>query len=191
MNPRRLATILLVPFMSVLLALVAADPAWAVTLQQKIAVLTSWTQPTSTSYNAWNAARQNQGAWTAYRFDWSTDYCSDSPDQPLGFDFRLPCWHHDFGYRNFKTVGTFDANKSRIDDTFYFDLRTKCGTYNIFVRSACYSLAWTYYQAVKTFGNLAVSPTDLASASKQRTAGLAAQAAAERAAKLDAAANAH
>src|SRR5215813_13823960 len=138
MIPRRLATILLVPVASVLLTLAAATPAWAVTLQQKIAVLTSWTQPTTTSYNAWNSARQNQGAWTAYHFNWSTDYCSDSPDQPLGFDFRLPCWHHDFGYRNFKAVGTFATNKSRIDDTFYFDLRSKCATYNIFVRPACY-----------------------------------------------------
>jgi phospholipase A2-like protein len=57
---------------------------------------------TAASYNAWNSARQNQSAWSAYAFDWSTDYCSSSPDQPLGFDFRIPCWHHDFGYRNYR-----------------------------------------------------------------------------------------
>ena len=49
----------------------------------------------------------------SYGFDWSTDYCSASPDQPLGFDFRLSCWRHDFGYRNYKAVGAFPANKSR------------------------------------------------------------------------------
>ena len=107
------------------------------------------------AYNAWNSARLNQAAWTEYAFDWSTDYCSTSPDQPLGFDFRLPCRRHDFGYRNYRAIGQFPANKSRIDDAFYFDLRAKCATYNVFVRRACYSLAWTYYQAVQAFGGLA------------------------------------
>ena len=110
------------------------------TIEQKLAVLSSWTQPNSTSYNGWNAARLNQGAWAEYAFDWSTDFCSTSPDQPLGFDFRLPCWHHDFGYRNYKAMNQFSANKSRIDDTFYFDLKTKCATYNVFVRAP--ATAW-------------------------------------------------
>ncbi len=188
---RRLVTLLLVPITAVLLALAVAAPASAVTIEQKVAVLTSWTQPSTSSYNAWNAARQNQGAWTVYGFDWSTDYCSDSPDQPLGFDFRIPCWHHDFGYRNFKAVGTFAANKPRLDDMLYFDLRAKCATYNVFVRSACYSLAWTYYQAVKAFGSIAASNADLAAAASLKTSGLAAQAAAQRAAALDRTANAH
>jgi hypothetical protein len=156
------------------MALVVAAPARAVTAAEKLAVLNSWTQPNSTSYNAWNSARQNQAAWAAYGFDWSTDYCSDSPDEPLGFDFRIPCWHHDFGYRNYKAVGQFAANKSHVDDMFYFDLKTKCATYNIFVRPACYSLAWTYYQAVKAFGS--ASPTAIAAAATLKTAGLKAQA---------------
>ena len=100
-----------------------------------------------------------------------------SPDQPLGFDFRLPCHRHDFGYRNFKLVSAFDANKSRIDDSFYFDLRTVCARYNAFVRPACYSLAWTYYQAVKTFGSLVVSQVDLDRAAKIKAEGLARQSA--------------
>jgi Prokaryotic phospholipase A2 len=118
--------------------------------------------PTAASYNAWNGARLNRAPWQSYRFDWSTDYCSASPDKPLGFDFTLPCWHHDFGYRNYKDVGTFPANKARVDDTFYADLRRLCTTYSTLVRPACYSLAWTYYAAVHTFGSLAaVKQTDI------------------------------
>jgi len=174
----RLTTVLLTPLVGITLALVAATPVEAATLEQKIAVLSDWSQPNATSYNNWNAGRLNQGAWTDYGFDWSTDYCSASPDQPLGFDFRLPCHRHDFGYRNFKLVSAFDANKSRIDDSFYFDLRTVCARYNAFVRPACYSLAWTYYQAVKTFGSLAaVSQADLDKAAKLKAEGLARQSA--------------
>jgi hypothetical protein len=143
-------------------------------------VLSTWTQATTTSYNSWNSARLNQAAWADYAFDWSTDYCSSSPDQPLGFDFRLPCYRHDFGYRNYKAMNEFSANKSRIDDSFYFDLKTKCATYSIWVRSACYSLAWSYYQAVRTFGGAAVSTADLNRAAKLKQDGLTAQARANR-----------
>jgi hypothetical protein len=170
MKHRRLA-VLAIPLASLLLTLGLASPALAVTVDQKLATLSSFTQANAASYNAWNAARQNQGAWADYGFDWSTDYCSDSPDQPLGFDFRLPCWHHDFGYRNYKSVGQFPANKSRIDSYFYYDLKTKCATYNVFVRPACYSLAWTYYQAVVNFGSVAVSQTDLDKAAALKAQG--------------------
>ncbi len=137
------------------------SPATAAGIDEKLAFMSSWSQPTATSYDAWNAARQHQSDWASYGFDWSTDYCSTSPDQPLGFDFRLSCQRHDFGYRNYKAVGQFPANKSRIDDAFYRDLKAKCATYNAFVRPACTSLAWTYYQAVSAFGNVVVSDADL------------------------------
>lgn len=128
----------------------------------KLAVLSSFTQTSVTSYNSWNSARQNQGAWSAYGFDWSTDYCSSSPDNPLGFDFKLSCARHDFGYRNYKAVGAFDANKSRLDSALYEDLKRKCATYSSVVRPACTALAWTYYQAVAVFGSFAaVSDADL------------------------------
>ena len=104
---RRLTTVLLAPVAGIALALTVAAPAAAVTSAQKLSVMSSWSQPNSASYNAWNSARQNQASWAAYGFDWSTDYCSSSPDQPLGFDFRLPCQHHDFGYRNYKAMGAF------------------------------------------------------------------------------------
>ncbi|MFC7529686.1 phospholipase [Actinoplanes sp. GCM10030250] len=141
----------------------------------KPAVLSSFTQTSVSSYNSWNAARQNQGAWSAYGFDWSTDYCSASPDNPLGFDFKLSCYRHDFGYRNHKAIGTFAANKSRVDSAFYSDLKRKCATYSSVVRPACTSLAWTYYQAVSVFGSVAaVTSADIDRAAKIKAAALAA-----------------
>ncbi|MBX6383577.1 MAG: phospholipase [Microbispora sp.] len=132
-------------------------PAHAVTLEQKVAVLSSFTQPTAASAASWLAAWQNQQAWADYGFDWSTDLCSSSPDQPLGFDFRMPCRRHDFGYRNYKAVNLFSANKAHVDDAFYFDMRQVCAGYSGVAKSTCDGLAWTYYQAVKQFGSLKVT----------------------------------
>src|SRR4051794_6490805 len=132
-------------------------PAYAVTLEQKVAVLSSFSQPTSSSASNWRSAWQNQAAWAEYAFDWSTDLCSSSPDRPLGFDFRMPCRRHDFGYRNYKAVSQFPANKSHVDDAFYFDMRQVCAAYSGVSKSTCDGLAWTYYQAVKEFGALNVT----------------------------------
>ena len=143
-----------------LATLVPAGAAYATA--DKATVLANWTQPTSASTAAWNSARLDRAPWASYSFDWSTDYCSASPDKPLGFDFTLSCWHHDFGYRNYKAIGAFPANKDRVDDMFYADLKRKCATYSTLVRPACYSLAWTYYEAVHNFGSLAaVQQADL------------------------------
>jgi Prokaryotic phospholipase A2 len=139
----------------VLAGLLPAGAVAAAGTADKAAVLASWTQPTATSTAAWNTARLNRGPWASYGFDWTTDYCSSSPDNPLGFDFTNACWHHDFGYRNYKDIGQFPANKDRVDDTFYADLKRKCATYSSVVRPACISLAWTYYQAVHIFGSVA------------------------------------
>ncbi|GGN50379.1 hypothetical protein FHR83_009165 [Actinoplanes campanulatus] len=174
--PTRRATVrsLLVAAFAALTVLLGSGPAFAVTPAEKLAALSSFTQTSASSYNSWSAARQNQGAWSAYAFDWSTDYCSASPDNPLGFDFKLSCWRHDFGYRNYKAVGAFSANKSRIDSSFYEDLKRKCATYTAVVRPACYSLAWTYYEAVSIFGSLAaVSEEDLAAAAELKAAATA------------------
>ncbi len=180
MTPGRLVRAALAPLAGLVLALAVAAPAAAVPIEQKLAVMSSWSQSTSTSYNAWAAARANQAAWAEYAFDWSTDYCSASPDKPLGFDFRMPCARHDFGYRNYKAVGQFPANKSRIDDYFYSDLRRKCATYSSWTRPACNDLAWTYYQAVRAFGGLWVSQSDLDRAARLKAAGLRAQAVARQ-----------
>ena len=151
-SPRRLLVVL-ISALALLVPPVAADAA-----ASKASVLSDWTQTTAASTNAWNAARLDREPWASYNFDWSTDYCSSSPDNPLGFDFKLACWHHDFGYRNYKDLGTFDANKDRLDDVFYADLKRKCATYSSLSQPACYSLAWTYYQAVAIFGSLARVP---------------------------------
>ncbi|MGC4803904.1 phospholipase [Micromonospora sp. DT233] len=160
--PRRLTTLLATGALALLTALGAASPAAAVTPDQKLAVLSSWTQTSAASYNSWNSARLNQAAWSEYAFTWSTDYCSSSPDNPLGFNFKLSCHRHDFGYRNYKAVGRFPANKARLDNALYADLKRVCATYNAIVRPACNSLAWTYYEAVSAFGTVAaVKQTDL------------------------------
>lgn len=164
---RRRFTFLLALPLAALFVASLANPAAAVTPAEKLAVLSSWTQTSSSSYNAWLSARNNQSSWSAYAFNWTTDYCSSSPDNPLGFNFTLACARHDFGYRNYKEMSAFDANKSRLDSALYEDLKRKCATYNAFVRPACYSLAWTYYQAVKNFGSVAaVSQADIDRAAK-------------------------
>ncbi|MEU7956562.1 MULTISPECIES: phospholipase [Micromonospora] len=167
---RRLATALAAGTFALLSVLGVGSPASAaVSTSQKLSVLSSWTQTSASSYNAWNAGRLNQAAWADYGFDWSTDYCSSSPDNPLGFTFNLSCYRHDFGYRNHKAMGIFSANKARLDSAFYEDLKRVCATYNSVVRPACTSLAWTYYQAVSIFGSVAaVSQADLDRAARMK-----------------------
>jgi hypothetical protein len=138
-----------------------ATPAHAATRTEKLQLATAWTQATAASQSGWNGARLDRSRWSGYGFDWSTDYCSSSPDQPLGFDFRLSCYRHDFGYRNFKRLNAFPPNKPRIDDAFYFDMKQVCLRYSWTPRQACLSTAWTYYQAVKKFGALLVSQSEL------------------------------
>ncbi|GAA1195465.1 phospholipase [Streptomyces hebeiensis] len=148
---RRLA----IPLAAAILAL----PATLLTASQAAAapadkpqVLSNWTQESAASYNTWLAARGNQGAWTAYGFDWSTDYCSSSPDNPFGFPFQTACARHDFGYRNYKAAGRFDANKARLDSAFYADLKRVCSAYSGASKASCDATAWTYYHAVDIFG---------------------------------------
>ncbi|MEU6082354.1 phospholipase [Streptomyces sp. NPDC047108] len=121
-------------------------------------VLANWTQTSAASYNTWATARAHQSDWAAYGFDWSTDYCSSSPDNPFGFPFQMSCARHDFGYRNYKAMGAFEANKDRIDSAFYEDLKRVCTRYSGATKTACNSTAWTYYQAVKIFGRESAAP---------------------------------
>jgi hypothetical protein len=161
----------IVVVISALALLVPAGAARAATgaPADKLTVLSSWTQPTAASTNTWLSARANQAAWATYQFDWTTDYCTDSPDRPLGYDFTLSCAHHDFGYRNYKAAGLFAANKDRLDTMLYDDLQRKCATYTSILQPPCYSLAWTYYQAVHVFGSLsAVSTKDLQRAGQMK-----------------------
>ncbi|MBQ1072193.1 phospholipase [Micromonospora sp. C31] len=167
--PRRLTTLLASAALAMLFVFGVSSPAAAVTTSQKLSVLSGWTQTSATSYNSWNSGRLNKGAWASYGFNWSTDYCSSSPDNPLGFKFSLSCYRHDFGYRNYKAMGRFSTNKARLDSAFYADLKRVCATYNAAVRPACYSLAWTYYQAVSAFGSVAaVQQADIDRAARMK-----------------------
>jgi hypothetical protein len=171
MYRRTLTTLTGAALLTLLLVAGLAAPAGAVTRAEKLSVLSEWTQTSAGSYDSWNSARRSQSDWADYTFDWSTDLCSGSPDNPLGFDFRLSCHRHDFGYRNYKQMGLFDAHKVRLDDVFYADLRRKCATYHSSVRPACYSLAWVYYQAVRAFGSVLVTDAELAHAAELKSAG--------------------
>ncbi|MGW7694298.1 phospholipase [Streptomyces asiaticus] len=148
---RRLVTSLAATAVTAAATIALAAPAQAVPADKQ-QVLASWTQTSASSYNTWLAARNNQGAWASYQFDWSTDYCSSSPDNPFGFPFQTACARHDFGYRNHKAMGIFDANKARIDSAFYEDLKRVCNAYSGATKTSCDGTAWTYYQAVKIFG---------------------------------------
>ncbi|MCY0924544.1 phospholipase [Streptomyces sp. H27-G5] len=148
-----MSAILTVPAVALLALIGTAAPASAVPAD-KSRVLSNWTQTSASSYNTFISARNNQGSWSAYDFNWSTDHCSSSPDNPLGFPFNLSCARHDFGYRNYKAAGQFSANKPRLDSMFYEDLKRVCGShgYSASKKATCNSLAWTYYKAVKQLG---------------------------------------
>ncbi|PPS68484.1 MULTISPECIES: phospholipase [Streptomyces] len=148
---RRFATGLAATTLTLVTVVGAATSASAAPAD-KPQVLANWTQTSASSYSTWAAARANQSAWAAYAFDWSTDYCSSSPDNPFGFPFSMSCARHDFGYRNYKAAGTFSANKSRLDSAFYEDLKRVCAAYSGGTKTSCTSTAWTYYQAVRAFG---------------------------------------
>ncbi|MCX5166626.1 phospholipase [Streptomyces antibioticus] len=148
---RKLATGLAASAMA-LATITATATAASAAPADKPQVLSSWTQTSAGSYNSWVSARNNQGAWSAYGFDWSTDYCSSSPDNPFGFPFATSCARHDFGYRNYKAAGSFSANKSRLDSAFYEDLLRVCNGYSGATKTSCNGTAWTYYQAVKALG---------------------------------------
>ncbi|MEC4015519.1 phospholipase [Streptomyces sp. H27-D2] len=154
---RRLATCLAATA-AALAALIGTAPTATAAPADKPQVLANWTQAGAGSYQNWVSARADQGAWSAYGFDWSTDYCSTSPDNPFGFPFQTSCARHDFGYRNYKAQGAFDANKARLDSAFYEDLKRVCAGYSGASKTSCDGTAWTYYQAVKIFGVRGASP---------------------------------
>lgn len=126
-----------------------ASPASAAT---KLDLMNSWSQTSASSSSAFHSARANQGNYAHYGFDWSTDKCSSSPDNPFGFPFENSCIRHDFGYRNYKAEGIFGAHKSRIDSAFYEDMKRVCNGYSGATKTSCNATAWTYYQAVAIFG---------------------------------------
>ncbi|MFJ9340799.1 phospholipase [Streptomyces sp. NPDC101733] len=159
MRPRRPARLLALAVVTATLALAppaSATSATALVPADKPQVLSRWTGIDAAGYAEWADARAHRADWAAYAFDWSTDYCTSSPDNPLGFPFRMACARHDFGYRNHRAAGAFAEAKPRLDEAFHADLRRVCATYAGLQRTSCEATAWTYYQAVRTLG---VAPT--------------------------------
>lgn len=89
--------------------------------------------------------------------DWSTDACSNSPDYPLGLNFKDSCIQHDFGYRNVPQYsrGRNETVRGTIDNRFYSNLKSVCADVSWLhpkTKAKCYVLAYTYYKAVHFFG---------------------------------------
>ncbi|TLS29610.1 hypothetical protein PpBr36_00878 [Pyricularia pennisetigena] len=91
--------------------------------------------------------------------DWTSDGCTSSPDNPLGFPFTPACNRHDFGYQNYRIQNRFSqSNKFNIDNNFLLDLNTQCNGLNIIARGTCRALADVYYAAVRAFGGSDATP---------------------------------
>ncbi|GAA3745783.1 phospholipase [Salinactinospora qingdaonensis] len=88
--------------------------------------------------------------------DWSSDGCSWSPDEPLGYNFLPSCHRHDFGYRNYQLQERFtESNRLRIDEQFRDDMYTQCdGSF------LCEGVAEIYYAAVRQFGGSSTSTAE-------------------------------
>ncbi|MBX6386621.1 MAG: sugar-binding protein, partial [Microbispora sp.] len=79
------------------------------------------------------------------------DYCTSSPDKPLGFDFRQACMMHDYGYA-LRKMG-YISSKYQADAVFYYVLYYGvCSAYAWWKRGTCRHIAYTYYTAVFWFG---------------------------------------
>jgi len=87
------------------------------------------------------------------QLDWGSDGCSNSPDNPFGFNFIKACYRHDFGYRNYKRQARFnETTRLSIDNNFKEDLYEICNG-----NWACNRTADIYYAAVRQFGNSSMS----------------------------------
>ncbi len=90
------------------------------------------------------------------QLDWSSDSCSWSPNEPVGYDFDPSCKRHDFGYRNYKLQGRFtEATRLQIDNNFREDMYNTCDG-----DAACETIADIYYEAVRQFGSLSTSTAE-------------------------------
>ncbi|KAH8898065.1 hypothetical protein GQ53DRAFT_742237 [Thozetella sp. PMI_491] len=89
--------------------------------------------------------------------DWTSDGCTDSPDNPFGFPFVPACYRHDFGYQNYRAQSRFtESAKLAIDNNFKSDLYYQCQSVSL--KSICNALADVYYAAVRAFGGGDATP---------------------------------
>ncbi|KAK3695707.1 prokaryotic phospholipase A2-domain-containing protein [Podospora appendiculata] len=91
--------------------------------------------------------------------DWTSDGCTDSPDNPFNFPFVPACYRHDFGYQNYRAQTRFtESGKLKIDNNFKSDLYSQCDTVSSLTRGVCKALADVYYAAVRAFGGSDTTP---------------------------------
>ncbi|MFI6927677.1 phospholipase A2 [Nonomuraea spiralis] len=78
------------------------------------------------------------------------DYCTKSPDKPLGYDFRQACMMHDYGYA-LRNMG-YVHSKYQVDYIFYYVLYWGvCSHY--FFKGTCRRIAYAYFLSVVAFGH--------------------------------------
>lgn len=109
-SPIMKVSTLLLSFVGTALALPALHPRAETAVAVTDQILFSISLPAfTTRRNARNPPTLN----------WSSDDCTSSPDNPLGFPFKPACHRHDFGYNNYRAQNRFTtANKLSIDDNF-------------------------------------------------------------------------
>ncbi|WP_239146541.1 phospholipase A2 [Streptomyces sp. SID10815] len=149
----------------------AAVAAAAPTKAQKLSKMKSLTEDSNASTGRWldamNQHLAHKQAIDKYKFSWKTDYCTSSPDTlPGGYNFKMACWRHDFGYRNYKSlVGNYyfkKDHKKRVDKALLRDLYSACdyrpwadpypASQRARLKAACRKTARTYYGAVSAAG---------------------------------------
>lgn len=100
---------------------------------------------------------EHRNALNPSTLDWTSDGCTDSPDNPFGFPFLPACNRHDFGYNNYRLQTRFTVSaKLKIDNNLKTDLYTQCSS--VSAESACKGLADVYYAAVRAFGGDDATP---------------------------------
>lgn len=114
------------------------------------------------------AAKARQPSYRASHatLDFSTDGCSNwflpdhMNDTGATYDFTTACWHHDFGYRNYRRfkagglVPNPEGSRGRLDAMFLADMDANCAPRPAWQRPTCYARADLYHWLVRTYGSL-------------------------------------
>ncbi|MFJ8623688.1 phospholipase A2 [Kitasatospora sp. NPDC093550] len=143
----------------------------AATLQEKTDRFNELIKTGDASRIAWNrtrnASRLSNGAWDRFKFTFESDFCNRPAPDVMDFagfavfDFKMPCAHHDFGYRNAKEFlldgdigdGTQGpAIKRQVDKMFKADMDYSCKTKSE-IAWACRAASQIYYSAVEHLGS--------------------------------------
>ena len=96
------------------------------------------------------------------RLDFSTDECSAPVVGNSGqtYDFTDACLRHDFGYRNYGTLGLIGERRRSVDERFLADMQAHCATRPRDEVVSCLGWARDYHRAVRTFGWIPASRYD-------------------------------